>query len=166
VGNPATTFTFTGPDGPSWALSGTSYQGFTSLEGGSDGNAAINVALSGSGENAILLALATTGGTPITVNLSDGSTYTLTSNGLLGLSISHPITWLTVATTSGSQAVIDDFWYGNSSLAQDPTGSGSGSGSGTPAVSECATFLLISGGLLVLAGAHRKFNVPTATSAA
>jgi hypothetical protein len=160
TGNSSLVFTFTGPDGSNWTLNGVKYNNFTSLEGGSDSSAAIKIALPGSGDNAILLGLASVSNTPITVTLSDGETFTVTSNGLLGLSISHLITSVTVSTTSGSEAVINDFWYGTSSLAQDT--SGSGNASATP---ECATMLLIAGGLLVVVGANRKFNDPPPNSA-
>src|SRR5947209_9545886 len=164
VGNPAISFNFTGPDGANtWNLTGAKYNNFTSLEGGSDSSAAINIALPGSGENGILLGLASVLNAPINVTLSDGETFTLSSNGLLGLSISHPISWVTVATTSGSQAVVSDLWFGASSLAQDGSGSGGGNVSSTP---ECATLLLIAGGLFVLIGAHRKMNLPPPTAAA
>lgn len=163
VGNASILFNFTGPDGTAkWTLSGAKYNSYTSLEGGSDSSAAVKITMPGSGENAVLLALGSVLNTPLTVTLSDGETFTSASNTLLGLSISHPISWLTVATSSGSQAVVDDFWYGNSSLTQDA----SGGGTTAPApAAECATFLLMGGGLLILVGAHRKLTARTPSAA-
>jgi hypothetical protein len=167
-GNPSVTFNLTGPDGAdNWALTGALYDNFVSIEGGSNNSASIDIALPGSAEDALLLSLASTLGDPISVDLSDGETFTLAGNGLLGLSISHPITWLTVSTGAVSQAVIDDFWYGNSSLAQDGSGSDSGyeSDDETSPTPECVSLLLVAGGLFVLLGAHRKLNLANAKPA-
>jgi hypothetical protein len=146
IGNPSVGFTFTGPDNGSYSLTGTTYNGVTGLAGSSDAGAALQVTMPASGENAILLSIGSTSGTPLTLAFSDGETFS-SNGGLLGFSISHTISWLQVTTTSGSQAVINDFWFGNSSLAQDATG-----------VPEGRTLLLMSGGLLILAGAGRRFG--------
>jgi len=152
VGNSSVIFGFTGPDNGSFQLSGTSYQGLTALAGSTDSGAAINVTMPSAGENAVLLSMGSTSGTPLTLTLSDGESFSL-SSGLFGLSISHPITSFVLTTTPGSQAVIDDLWYGNSSLTQDQ-----GSGNNPAPDSEGATLILIIGGSLILFGVRRKFG--------
>lgn len=148
IPSPSIGFLFTGPDGSGYVLNGTTYNSFAALAGASDGVGVINVATPAGGENAILLGIGCTGtcagSTPLTLTLSDGESFAI-SAGLFGLSISHDITWLTLSTTSGSKAVIDDFWYATSSEAQDP-----------PATIEGATAVLISGGLLLILGFRRK----------
>jgi hypothetical protein len=90
------------------------------------------------------LGLATTGNTPVTLTLSDGESFSSISTAFFGVSISHPITWLTLTTTTGSAVIVDDFYYGVSSLPQDsPT-------------SEGATMAMCGGGLLVLLGSVRR----------
>jgi hypothetical protein len=157
AGNSSVLFGFTGPDNGGFQLSGTTYNGLVGLAGSADSGAGINVAMPSSGENAILLSVGSTSGTSLTVTLSDGETFSI-SSGLFGLSISHPITSLLLSTSPGSQAVIDDLWYGSSSLTQDQTG---GSPVGDPATApEGATLLLMAGGSLILFGARRKFGPP------
>jgi hypothetical protein len=158
IGDSASQFTFTGPDNGSYALSGVNYNNFVALQGSADANAGINVALPGSGENAFLLVVGSTGSTGLTLTLSDGESFSL-SSGLFGVSISHPVTSFSLTTSVGSQAVIDDFWYGASSLTQDSNGSNPpasdpGSGAAAP---EGATILMVAGGSLILIGARRKF---------
>jgi len=150
--NPAASFVYSGPDNSTWQLTAGFYtssgHNFLSLFGASDGKGNITITMPTGGENAFLLSLATTASTPITVTLSDGQSFNPAA-GVFGLSISHDINWLTVSTTSGSQAVIDDFYFGNSTLTQDVTQQ--------PApVPENATFALIGGGLLILIGGRRK----------
>lgn len=157
AGNSSVPFGITGPDGSNWALTGVNYSGYVSLESGSDSSAEMEITMPSGGENAFLLSLATLNGDSMTVTLSDGETFTA-SKGLLGLSISHPISWLTVSTATGDNVVLDDLWYGSSSLTQDGTnngsgGSGSGSGSNAP---EAATLLLTAGGAFFLFGSVRK----------
>ena len=146
AGMPLAGFGFTGPDGAGYSLTGATYNSFISLEGGSDGNATILVATPASGENAILLGVGSTGGAGLTVTLSDGESFTLAA-GLWGISISHTITSLTLSTSAGSRAVIDDFWFGTSNMAQDAP---------TAPASEAATSILLGGGLMVLAGVGRR----------
>jgi hypothetical protein len=162
IGNSSQGFVFTGPDNGAYQMTGISYNSYTSLAGGSNSGAGLKVAMPGSGVNAFLLSVGSTGGTPLTLMLSDNETFAL-SNGLFGISISHPISSLLLTTTAGSQAVIDDFWFGSSSLTQDPTNpGGSGSGQGAAPVAEAATSLMMAGGCLLLFGVCRKFRTPTA----
>lgn len=162
IGNSSQGFVFTGPDNGGYQMTGISYNSYTGLAGGSDSGAGLNVAMPGSGVNAFLLSVGSTGGTPLTLTLSDGEAFAI-SNGLFGISISHPISSLLLTTTAGSQAVIDDFWFGSSSLTQDPTNSGgSGSGQGMAPIAEGATSLMMAGGCLLLFGVCRKFRMPTA----
>ncbi|HEY3937068.1 MAG TPA: hypothetical protein VGL97_06540 [Bryobacteraceae bacterium] len=100
------------------------------------------------GVNAFYLGFGTTGATPVTITLSDNEVFTLASSNTsvtgLWLSISHPIAWLTIAS-SGSPPVITGMSFGASNLTQDPT-----------AAPETPTLLLVNGGLLVFAAARRK----------
>lgn len=144
---PSSTFVFTGPDTAyqsGWNLTTRAYQGINSLYGPTDGVGNITVTMPSGGENAIMLSLATTGNSTITLKLSDGETFT-PSAGIFGVSISHDISWLTLSTTNGSAVIIDDFRYGNSNLTQDPA----------PSL-EASTVLMIGGGLLVMLGGRRK----------
>ncbi|MBV9301019.1 MAG: hypothetical protein JOY62_07245 [Acidobacteriaceae bacterium] len=150
IGNSSVGFTFTGPDNGSYKLTGYSYgsHNFQSLESGNDSTASMNIATPTSGENALFLAVATTSNTPVLLTLSDGESFTITtqagSPSNFGLSISHPVTWLTLTTSSGSSVIITDFYYGVSSETQD-----------SPA-SEGATMAMCGGGLLILFGSVRR----------
>jgi hypothetical protein len=99
--------------------------------------------------NAFYLGFGTTGATPVTITLSDNEVFTLPSSNTsvtgLWLSISHPIAWLTIAS-SGSPPVVTGMSFGASNLTQDPTN----------AVPETPSLLLVSGGLLVFAAGWRK----------
>ncbi len=150
TGNPSIGFVFTGPDASGWWLEGTAFTGHLGLGGSTDAGAGINVATPAGGENAILLSVTSTSGAPLTLTLSDGESFSI-GTGLFGLSISHPITSAFLTTAPGSQAIIDDFVFGTSSLTQDGTGN-------PPAVAEGATFMLVAGGSLILFGARRKFR--------
>jgi hypothetical protein len=101
------------------------------------------------GVNAFYLGFGTTGATPVTITLSDNEVFTLPSSNTsvtgLWLSISHPIAWLTIAS-SGSPPVVTGMSFGASNLTQDPTN----------AVPETPSLLLVSGGLLVFAAGWRK----------
>jgi hypothetical protein len=151
TGNPSIGFVFTGPDGSGWWLEGTAFTGHLGLGGSTDSGAGINVATPGGGENAILLSVASTSGSPLTLTLSDGESFSI-GTGLFGLTLSHPITSALLTTSAGSQAIIDDFVFGTSSLTQDGSGNGN-----PPAVSEGATFILVAAGSLILIGARRRF---------
>ena len=104
--------------------------------------------LTSPGQNAILLGLAAQPNAGLTVTLSDQQTFSV-SGGLFGIALSHNITWLTISTANGSQPVLDDFFFGNSNLTQDPINQAQSA--------EAATFLLIGGGLLIILGGRRKF---------
>ena len=144
IGNSSIGFVFTGPDNGSYKLTGVAHNNFQSLQAGSDSTAVMNVATPAAGDNAIFLGLATTNNTPISLTLSDGETFSSISTAFFGVSISHPITWLTLTTTSGSAVIVDDFYYGASNLPQDS------------ATSEGATMAMCGGGLLILLGSVRK----------
>ncbi|MBV8515273.1 MAG: hypothetical protein JO260_08230, partial [Acidobacteria bacterium] len=83
VGDAANQFTFTGPDNGGWSLTGQRYDGILSLVGAAATNAGINVAFSGAGQNAFLIDLGSTNSTPLSLSLSDGETFTL-SSGVYG----------------------------------------------------------------------------------
>jgi hypothetical protein len=146
---PALSFVITGPDGAGYTLAGGFYGNIVSLFGASDGTGYIRIDLPAGGENAILLGLATQPAAHLTVKLSDQESFAV-SNGLFGLVLSHDISWLTISTTNGAQPVLEDFFFGNGNLAQDPVNQ-SESGETAPA-------LMIGGGLLILFGARRKFK--------
>jgi hypothetical protein len=150
IGNSSIGFTFTGPDNGAYKLTGYSYSShnYQSLESGTDATASMNFATPAAGENALFLAIATTNNTPVVLTLSDGELFTIaTQSGNpsnFGLSISHPITWLTLTTTLGSAAIITDFYYGASSQTQDSP------------VSEGATLAMCGGGMLIIFGSVRR----------
>lgn len=146
---PALSFVVTGPDKTGYSLTGGFYGSTVSLLGASDGTGYIRVDLPASGENAVLLGVATQPSATLTVTLSDLESFTV-SNGLFGLALSHNITWLTISTVNGSQPVLDDFFFGNSNLAQDQINQTQSA--------EATTALMIGGGLLILFGARRKFT--------
>jgi hypothetical protein len=154
TGSPSLSSVFTGPDNGAFQLSGTSYNGAMGVAGSTDSGAGVNVAPSAS-QNAFLLSVGSTSGTALTISFSDGESFSI-SGGLVGFSISHSITSFLVTTTPGSQAVINDLWYGSSSLTQDQAPPANDP-SATP---EGATLLLVAGGSPILLGARRKFNVP------
>ena len=146
---PALSFVVTGPDKTGYSLTGGFYGSTVSLLGASDGTGYIRVDLPASGENAVLLGIATQPSATLTVTLSDLESFTV-SNGLFGLALSHNITWLTISTVNGSKPVLDDFFFGNSNLAQDQINQTQSA--------EATTALMIGSGLLILFGARRKFT--------
>jgi hypothetical protein len=146
IGNPAVTYIVTGPDNGAFKLTGGSFHSVTSLFGSADSGAQVKIAAPASGVSAFLLGVNTTGSTPITLTLSDSQVFSLAS-GLFGISISHPIDWMTLSTTAGSQIVLSDFWYGYSALTQDQI---------VPQTPEAATVLLTLGGLFLVFGLRRK----------
>jgi hypothetical protein len=146
IGNASIGFNVTGPDNAVYKLTGLSYgtHNIQSLQAGTDSTAVMNIATPAAGNNAIFLGLATTNSTPVTLTLSDGQSFSSITTAFFGLSISHPITWLTLTTTNGSAVILDDFYYGISNLAQDS------------ATSEGTTMAMCGAGLLILFGAVRK----------
>jgi hypothetical protein len=159
-------FTITGPDGAGTFLQGLSYNGMPSLKGGSDSAAQIKVTIPGGGKTGLLFMLASTpAATGYTVTLSDGQVFNLAaSTTIFGLSISHPITYVTLAASPGSSLILQDVSYGNTTLALDPpdggsTGGGTETGGGTPdpgAVPEATTMLLLGTGLVTVAIARKR----------
>jgi hypothetical protein len=159
IGNSSVGTTVTGPDNGSYQMTGVDYNSVKSLEGSADAGAGLSIALPNGGVNAFLLAVGSTGGTPLTVTLSDGEVFSI-GNGLWGISISHTVSSLLLTTSAGSQAVIDDFYFGTSNLAQDSNGGSSGSQTGPAPVAEAATSLMIAGGCLFLFGIWRRVGTP------
>ncbi len=150
---PSSTFVFTGPDNGNWFLTGQLYttggHNYPALFGASDGTGQILITMPSSGENAVLVNIASTQGASLSVNLSDGESFSPVS-GILGLSISHDISWLSISTSNGSQPIIDDFMFANSKLTQDQF-------TQDPAPTlEASTIIMIGGGLLLLIGGRRR----------
>ncbi|MBV9612442.1 MAG: hypothetical protein JO091_08210 [Acidobacteriaceae bacterium] len=143
IGSPSTTFAITGPSSGPGELTGSTSP-TKELTGGY-----IDIAMPTGGENAILLSLAGSGS--ITVTLSDGSVLT-SSPGFFGFSISHDVTSADITTTGGT-VTLNDFYFANSALTQDPPGS---------PVAETGTVTLTCAGLLILLGTGRKLIVRNA----
>lgn len=139
-------FNFTGPDGATYMLSSQTEGSITGLLGASDGTGGIDVAMPGSGNSAVLFDTSCISCGTVSLTLSDNETFTV-SNGQFGLSISHPITWFKLSTTSGNRPFLEYAYFGTSSLAQD---------TGLSPTSEAATPVLLGGGLIILAGAVRR----------
>jgi hypothetical protein len=160
IGNSSVSFVVTGPDNSTYKLTGTSFNGTNALEGSTDSGAGINIAMPTGGENAMLFGLGDTiSGSTLTLAFSDGESFQVStpSNStsyLFGISISHPVSSVLITSSSGAP-VLDDFWYGVSNLTQD---SGGSSQQDTTPTAECATALMMAGGLFVLFGAKRKFQ--------
>jgi hypothetical protein len=157
------TFVVTGPDGASYSLNQTYYgSGSTSsLVGALDGTGGVNVS-SVAGVTGIMLGVGENGSaSPITVTLSDGETFTInpTVGGttLIGFSSSTTITSVYLSTAAGSAVVLDDLLAGVSNL---PASTGP-----TSPASECATILLIAGGLVFLGAKRKIFSNVTASHA-
>lgn len=148
----ASAATFAGLNSGSYSLAGDIYS--KTLSGASSAGASINVAFANP-QNAFLVSFANPSALQYTVTLSDGQIFNTTSR-LIGFSVSHTISSLSIATTPGNQAVLNDFYFGVSALAQDaatPTPD-----PGTPAATpEPATIMLFAGGLLVMAGAKKRW---------
>jgi hypothetical protein len=139
-------FNFTGPDGATYVLSSQTEGSYTGLLGASDGAGNIEVTMPGSGNSAVLFDTSCISCGTVSLTLSDNETFTL-ANGQFGLSISHPITWFKLSTSSGSRPFLEYAYFGTSSLAQDPVLS---------PTSEAATPVLLGGGLIILAGAVKR----------
>ncbi|MBV8811045.1 MAG: hypothetical protein JO033_20440 [Acidobacteriaceae bacterium] len=145
---PQLPFVFTGPDGSGSYLFGATFSQyshyFVFLEGASDGVGSINMALPTGGENAVYLNVDSTNNTTLSIQLSDGETFSSPA-GPFGIALSQSISWLNISTVNGSHPLIDDFFFGTSNLTQQsPT-------------FEVATLFLIGTGLVVIAGARRMF---------
>ena len=156
-------YQFTGPDGSGWSLGVQTFGNKTGLYSASDGAGEIEVTLPGSGQSAIYFDAntesnntVTNGG--LTLTLSDGEAFNIGS-GQFGLSISHPITWYTLTSSSGQAAFLQWAYFGTSNLTPDGTGGTGGTGGSEPGQApEAATLALVGGGALVLFGAKRKFG--------
>jgi hypothetical protein len=146
-------FTITGPNNGGYSLTGSIGAGPSALFGSANAGAGINVATPVDGKNAIFLSVGTSGGTPITLALSDGQSFTVNTS-LFGFTLSHDITSFLLTTSPGSQVYINDLAYGASSLTQDVGDTPPPDTSATP---EGATVALIGGGLLVLFGSRKKW---------
>ncbi|MBV9762844.1 MAG: hypothetical protein JO340_19955 [Acidobacteriaceae bacterium] len=139
-------FNITGPDGATYVLSSQTEGSYTGLLGASDGTGSIEVTMPGSGDSAVLFDSSCISCGALTLTLSDNEVFTV-SNGQFGLSISHPITWFKLSTTSGTRPFLEYAYFGTSSLPQDTQLS---------PTSEAATPVLLGGGLIILAGAARR----------
>lgn len=146
----------TGPDGSGYNLSKNYYGSFITLAGPSDGSGRLVFVTPAAGLTAFVLDLGITGSAgPISITLSDGEAFvanpTVGGLSLLGFSSATPITSFVLATSSGSQIQLADFYAG---LSNEPAP--------TP-LAEVATALMIGSGLSLF-GACRKVysNVSTA----
>lgn len=151
-------FTITGPDGASTSLTGLSFGGGPALKGGNDASAQIQVATPTGGQSALLFLMnSTPSSTGYSVTLSDGEAFSLAAGTtIFGVSVSHPITFATLAANPGSNLILQDVSYGNSNLPYDG-GTGGGGGTSDPsAVPEATTPLLLGSGLLFLVFASRR----------
>lgn len=103
----------------------------------------VTVTTPSGGEDAMLIDVL---GSSFNILLSDGETFSALSAGWFGFSSSVDITSMTISGTAGSDVTVHDFWYGASSQDSPPVDP-------TP---EAATFLLTTGGALILLGSGRK----------
>ena len=152
-------YKFTGPDSTGWLLGVQTFGNQTGIFGASDGAGSIEVTLPGSGQSAIYFDVNTIANNvltnrSLTLTLSDGESFAI-SSGQFGVSISHPITWYAVSTTTAQAAFLEWAYFGNSSLPQD---GGSGDGGAASQVPEAAPFALVAGGILILLGSKRKLG--------
>lgn len=143
-----TAVNFTGLDNGAYYLAGDSTQ--KTLMSSTDAGAYINLALPSTGENAFLLGTGATASHPLTLTFSDGESFSI-NTGVFGVSVSHQISWLTLAAAPGSQAMVSDFWFAASSLAQDAPSS-----SAPVPTAEPATMLMtLAGAAFLLTGAKK-----------
>ncbi len=158
--NPATgtqtqlPFVFTGPytGGNQLTTAWYTTHNTVSFYGPTSSTGNITITLPTGGENAFLLGIGSNSASTITVALSDGETFSVAGTGnstqFIGLSISHDVNWVTVA--SPGQAIVNDFYFGGSKLTQD------GGTGNPPAAVEGSTLCLIGGGLLSMVGLRRR----------
>lgn len=142
--------TFVGLNGPNYYLAGDVYAKTLASAAGSAASVSITFA---NPSNAFMIFFSGAA-TPYTFTLSDGQVFSMTTQRL-GFSVSHNITSMSVSSTSGGQIVVNDFYFGVSSLAQDaPQSPDPGTPAATP---EPATMMLMAGGVLVLVGAKKRW---------
>ncbi len=151
-------FTFTGPNGGGYTLSKQSYNysgiGLAaSLVSGTAGGAGINFVTPTGGENALFLFVNGTTSAPLSLTLSDGQNFSVTT-GSFGLSLSHTVTSFFLSTAGGSPVALRDLEWGASNLPQDSMGS-------TSAVPEAGTVTLFGMGLFLISVAGRKWTKQT-----
>jgi len=122
------------------------------VQGASTAAKGLKITTPAAGINALVLFFGSSGGTPVTITLSDGEVFGGTPSANTGnalfLSISHPIYYLTVTSTT-SAPVVNGFSFGTSNLAQDAP---------TDTAVEAATSILMGGGLLLLIAAGRRLR--------
>lgn len=149
-------FSITGPDGSGFSLQGIQFNGYQSLEGGSDAAAQVLVTTPAGGETALFFLLGSNPPSPsgYTITLSDGEIFSLAANAsMFGLSVSHPITSATLQASAGSALVLSDVSYGTSNLPFDGGTDGTGGASPVP---EATTSLLPGSGLLIIASLRKR----------
>ncbi|MGA8595720.1 MAG: hypothetical protein WB676_13470 [Bryobacteraceae bacterium] len=149
-------FNITGPDGSTTYLEGLEYKAAKSLEGGTDSSAEVEVATPSGGETALLFVLGSNpSASSYTITLSDGETWTVSgSTTIFGVSVSHPITTAILSATTGSNLILEDVSYGNTTLTLDSGGSGGGQST----VPEATTALLLGAGLVMVAVAGKRVS--------
>jgi len=138
-------FNITGPDGGTTNLQGLLFNGYPSLKGGSDAGAQV-VVTPPSGETALVFSFGSSpSASSYTLTLSDGEIFNLASDtSLFGISVSHPITSATFASTPGSSFVLSYIGYGTTTQTLD------GDSSDPSSTPEVSTLLLIGTGLLIM----------------
>lgn len=141
--------TFVGTNGASYSLTGDIYN--KTLASASTASAKINVAFQ-TPQNAFMVFFSNPSAINYTVTLSDGQSFATNARGL-GFALSYTVTGMSISAASGSQAVLNDFYFGMSALAQDPTAPTSDPSTATP---EPATLALLAGGGFLLAGCTRR----------
>lgn len=144
--------TFVGMNGANYSLAGDVYAKTLSAAPGAA--ASINIMFVNP-QNAFFVSFANPSSMLYTITLSDGQMFN-TNTRFMGFSVSHMITSMTVSTTPSNTATINDFFFGTSSLAQDAAPSPD---PGTPAATpEPATMMLVAGGVLIGAGAKKRWG--------
>jgi hypothetical protein len=134
--------------------------------GGSDANAQIKVATPATGETALIFQLGSNPQASLyTFTLSDGQVFNLNLPGtttLFGFSVSHPITYATIAANAGASVILEGAAYAATNLPLDSGGSGGtggtgGTGGSDPSpVPEATTTLLLGSGLVMIASFRKR----------
>jgi hypothetical protein len=152
-------FNITGPDGSGTSLQGLLFNGYSSLEGGNDSSAQVQVNAPSGGETALLFLLGSNPqGSNYTITLSDGESWTVAgSTTFFGVSVSHPITSAILSDSTGSNLVLEDVSYGATTLTLDSSDD-SGGGSDPGAVPEATTMLLLGSGLILIAFSRKHIS--------